>query len=733
MVEMYMAENIENDSDSKGYQPTKLAVCGGGVKGRAYAPVIKALDETNLLSGIKDVYGSSVGAILSSMLSLGFTPKEIQTQLDSDSSPYQDAAKAHDPSVPKAGIKILRNILKDGAVFKGEKLSSDCQALMQQGGLSPNATFAQLKQLIDSGTPSPSGRPYCNLHVTATVVDKRGSYQIILDSETAPNMPIALAIRASAALPPAFRAVMITPEQMKVFTQGATAKLVQYDRGPAFHNQNGKDLGEVDLKQRVKLVDGGLVDNLPQYAIQKDSKPNDDLLSLNLRGNQYMEQKTRYKDDRLNPDNENANDAIEKKYRIEREAMEGTLERAFKYSHHIAFPPSRLLATRENTIDIPTFDVDAADFGMDSKKHQQLLYDGHAAVIKFLEGKGVDVSNVTATPTIIKPVMHANADDLIIKARDALANVGLLNMKMSEVKKLSDEARQSLRQSGEQPNEKIQEVISKTQNNFQALNQLSNEVMATIKSLDVELNQPEKDKEELKFLGVRLKQAEKSDNKYDIQHIKQEIKVLSEKVDNSEDIQFIKQQKKDLLDFDLRLKMIVKINRFEQIESASKLAGAGLVKNMVKGLWKERKVSTEISNEVLIKNTTLMLNKLDAGSIPPQVATKIQAQLSQVNETLKKLKDPKNPEEKQVKETLIELQRKLNVAEFAYGKPEDKAQDNFARASPSNTTVEKRASPMVFSASIGANRNLAAAKTVENKPEEPKPGEHKPFIGTHRK
>lgn len=64
--------------EQEGFYPDTLVLQGGGQKGVGYAGVIKALEETNRLSGIKHVAGTSAGALMGLPVALGFSATEIE-------------------------------------------------------------------------------------------------------------------------------------------------------------------------------------------------------------------------------------------------------------------------------------------------------------------------------------------------------------------------------------------------------------------------------------------------------------------------------------------------------------------------------------------------------------------------------------------------------------------------------------------------------------------------------
>lgn len=59
-----------------------LVLSGGSSKGFSYIGVLQSLEEHNIIKNIKTFVGTSIGAIFSTLFSMGFTSKELYNHLD---------------------------------------------------------------------------------------------------------------------------------------------------------------------------------------------------------------------------------------------------------------------------------------------------------------------------------------------------------------------------------------------------------------------------------------------------------------------------------------------------------------------------------------------------------------------------------------------------------------------------------------------------------------------------
>lgn len=447
--------------DDHEYQPTKMVVCGGGPKGRGYKPVIRMLQEVGIMDGITDTYGSSVGALLSGAVSMGLSPNDIDRFLDANPKVFQDAFQT-EPSMSRirAPKRYARNLFSTKAAFKGDGLFQQAQSLVaSSGALGPNATMAELKALVDAGAVNPNtGLNYKNLHVTATIEDPRGSYQIIIDAQTAPNMPIALAMRMSAALPGAFPAVVLTQDELRYYTNGATKPLVQYERGYPYTDDS---VEATNKDGSITCVDGGLVDNLPQYLVQDEGSPNPDVISLNLEHpNYYQFRQAQLERPTISAEQYDEAVAVERQIGAAEEdaflngqdlSLYHQFKRELKKRKEVKLPPSRLLVSDPFTVHINSGDVTAFTFNMTPEQHQHLVLSGYTAISDLLSSQGVDLSNVSPPPEDFAPAeQDIQMQDVIRTSVALLEQLKFANddglLANEDAKTLAQQARARLQQ-----------------------------------------------------------------------------------------------------------------------------------------------------------------------------------------------------------------------------------------------------------------------------------------------
>jgi NTE family protein len=176
-------------------QPYKnLVMEGGGIRGIAYAGAIQVLEEKKLSSTIENVAGTSVGALVGALYSVGYTPSELKVILDD--------LKIQNFNDGKwffiGGQKRLR---KRYGWYRGEQLEKWLGELIKQKTGNANTTFSQLAKL------QANNAAYKNLHIVATNLSKQRME--VFSAITSPNLPIKTAVRASISIPMYFGAVFI--------------------------------------------------------------------------------------------------------------------------------------------------------------------------------------------------------------------------------------------------------------------------------------------------------------------------------------------------------------------------------------------------------------------------------------------------------------------------------------------------------------------------------------------
>lgn len=164
------------------YNFTNLVFEGGGVKGIAYAGALQVLTDCGILPQIKQVAGTSAGAITATLVALGYTAPEIKSIIMS-----MDFKKFED------GWDPLRLPTEYG-LYKGDSFLAWIQKMIAaKANKGATATFADLYDQNGIG-----------LFVFATDLNIYDVKQFShLDT---PNVPIAEAVRASMSIPMFFKA-----------------------------------------------------------------------------------------------------------------------------------------------------------------------------------------------------------------------------------------------------------------------------------------------------------------------------------------------------------------------------------------------------------------------------------------------------------------------------------------------------------------------------------------------
>lgn len=407
-------------------KPKHLVMSGGGIKGVAYESVFETLENNGLLQDIDYCYGSSVGGLSAALLALGYNVDEIKENMKVTQSMLLDPHR--DDSVsPLAGFGHgVKNVFNHAAIAKGYKLFELAQNVVAQKLGDPNATFADLDKKF--GQAGDEGGKFRHLTVTATVKDpRRGFYQVVLNAETVPNMPIALALRMTAGLPPVFRGIELTPEELDSFRVGATKPLVQYDRGegfPPYDPANPHDEIPVTARKRnaIKFIDGGVTDNLPIYIPLQNGAKMKEVIALNFfepwRTEHREQNKSKFSPSKV------INTAIEKDWINTRIMIKKDLTyylyQRKRYAHLPAIPPGHLVKAEQANavINIPTEGVKAAEFDLAEDRKEMLRKNGRKVTESYLQRNGIEPKKQKSMPEVQELLkQHENHQDILGRAK----------------------------------------------------------------------------------------------------------------------------------------------------------------------------------------------------------------------------------------------------------------------------------------------------------------------------
>eukprot|EP00794_Sanderia_malayensis_P003397 gene3397-3887_t len=180
---------------------TNLVFEGGGNKGMAYVGVLEVLEEAGVMKNIKRVAGSSVGAIVASLVALGFTSQDLKEFMDQD---LRKVLVDH-----KCGYcSLLPNLLEGFGWNPGKRLLKWFGEQLRERTGNADITFKELLHQF--------GRELCI--VVTNLSQMTTEY---FHPKTTPNTPVRTAVRMSTAMPGVFQSVLYkVHEDTDVYVDG---------------------------------------------------------------------------------------------------------------------------------------------------------------------------------------------------------------------------------------------------------------------------------------------------------------------------------------------------------------------------------------------------------------------------------------------------------------------------------------------------------------------------------
>jgi exoenzyme U len=220
----------------------RITFAGGGGKGAALPGAVRALHESGALKDIKEVNGASVGSLTASLVAAGATTEEfLDIANDPTLAPHIMEGKnmmevMFGGRLTGEGMETLLRGKLDGVLRKriGEYLEHT-----REGGGQPDAGVLKILDRLADGKSGPtfgemralskvipdvkevkiSGTYLAEVDPATGNAERTDRPQLaIFSADTEPDMEVALAARASAALPPIFKPVDI------LLSSGITAR-----------------------------------------------------------------------------------------------------------------------------------------------------------------------------------------------------------------------------------------------------------------------------------------------------------------------------------------------------------------------------------------------------------------------------------------------------------------------------------------------------------------------------
>ena len=162
---------------------------GGGVKGTAYGGVVKCLEEFGCFSKIKRVVGTSVGAITAALISCGYTANELEAFM----------------------FNLNYSSLEDNSLF----FTADVYRMMSSFAYNEGNMLKKIIRDMIHAKTGDADITFLSLHnrsgieTTVTAVNLNTHVLECFNHKITPDVPVSLAVLASAAVPFVFPPVKI--------------------------------------------------------------------------------------------------------------------------------------------------------------------------------------------------------------------------------------------------------------------------------------------------------------------------------------------------------------------------------------------------------------------------------------------------------------------------------------------------------------------------------------------
>ena len=191
---------------------------GAGVKGIAYCGVVQEMESKKLMDSIECVGGTSSGAIVALMISLGYSGKEIENIIvKTKFNKFNDGKFFF--------IGGINRMKKHYGWYKGKKIERWFEEIIKEKTGSENTTFEELRQA-----------GFKDLYITGTSLNKQKA--VVFSYDTYPQMKIKDAVRISVGIPLYFE--------------------------PVYMDSTGAIFSRPKQKKGLDMmVDGGILENFP--------------------------------------------------------------------------------------------------------------------------------------------------------------------------------------------------------------------------------------------------------------------------------------------------------------------------------------------------------------------------------------------------------------------------------------------------------------------------------------
>lgn len=350
MVEKDIVDDIKTNPDGpNNYHFKNLVFEGGGVKGIAYVGALNKLSEEGILQNIERVAGTSAGAMIATLVGLGFTPNEISDILwETKFQSFLDSSWGF--------IRNTYRLFTKYGWYKGDYFRNLMADFIQRKTDNGEITFGELKAMREEG------KPFKDIHLIGT--DLTTGLSIVFNSENTPEVKVADAARISMSIPLFFAAMkrgdhtlvdggLLDNYAIKVFDQSHLIADKNNIRKTEYYNKINEQLRLNRKRELTKSLE--YVYNMETLGFRLDAKED-----INLFLNQE-------------------------------DAPKKEIKGLFSYAKALV---TTLIDFQSNvhlhnddwqrTIYIDTLDVNALDFGLSDQKKKELVNSGYRYTTAYL-------------------------------------------------------------------------------------------------------------------------------------------------------------------------------------------------------------------------------------------------------------------------------------------------------------------------------------------------------------
>lgn len=166
---------------------TNLVFEGGGVKGLAFCGAVDALSKADMLSKVKNIIGSSAGAMCAGLLAVNYTAAELKKELTK-----LNMRHLTDDTV--GFIRDIYRLLSNYGIYKGDAFIEWYGSLIAKKTGNPMSTFKDVYRMYG-----------IDLTITGTCLNTEST--VYFNFNNTPDMPVVKAVRISISIPGVFCAV----------------------------------------------------------------------------------------------------------------------------------------------------------------------------------------------------------------------------------------------------------------------------------------------------------------------------------------------------------------------------------------------------------------------------------------------------------------------------------------------------------------------------------------------